>query len=131
MVACTTIYVDDMTATVGSNTAEQIENFSFREVSNRPFPYVPITVMGTVAPVGFRAAHRWVEGEITVKSEAASCFVQNTTATTFTVAITKAAGGVDTYTFTGAIFSGAEFNGRHDEEGLTTYKFVATGYSKA
>lgn len=123
-----------MTVTVGSNTAEQVEEWHYEEVSNRPFPYTPITVMGTIEPVGFRAAHKWIEGWITVKSEAIGCFVQDTTANpagvTMTIAVTKAGGNADTYTFTGTIFAGRSQTGRHDEEATATYKFVAKSVTK-
>jgi hypothetical protein len=125
------VYVDKAVIQIGTNYCENIESFTLRHASNEPTPHVPILVMNTVAPVGWREAHRWVEGEVTIKSEAAACITPlNAVVATFTVKVTKTDTNQDTYTMTTAYFWIDPLDVKHEAEGLTTYKFVATSYAK-
>lgn len=124
------VYVDKVKVQVGTNYTEAVEEFNFNEVSNRPTSFVPILVMNTVAPVGWREAHRWIEGFIRVKSNADTVFTPNTLVASFTAIVTKNGSGTVTFTFTTAYFVNVSHTSKHDDEGVTTYKFVATSVAK-
>lgn len=137
------VFVDTMSLEFGaatgatSETVTNIEKFIWGEtpeVSLRP-----ITVMNTVAPLAFKEGHRWIEGEIHVKSEMKDALHDNGTGNVdylpaglaspacpwFVMTITDHAAGAHTVTMTGLKFTSERLVTGHGEEGITIVKFVA------
>lgn len=132
------VYVDQVTVSVGASAESKtditaIERLVFREVSDQGDKSMrPILVMNTINPVGWRQAHKWIEGELHVKSEAITAFTNYVKGTTthitvpyFVAVVKDSAAGTKTYTFTGTFFIQPEVTVAHGEEGVSIYKFVA------
>lgn len=141
------VYAGIITVEIGASAEDKedvtnIESVVYREV---PQPNIkPITVMNSVPPVGWHTGHRWVEGEIHVKSEAYEAIHNNgsgpvdylpTTRTApiacphLLIKLLTTAGAGWTATILGAKFYSEEHIGGHDVEGITIYKFVAASVS--
>lgn len=137
------VYVDEITVSVGASSGSKtdittIERLTFREVSDSDKSMKPILVMNTINPVGWRQGHKWIEGELHVKSEAITAFASYVKSTTthvtvpYFVAVIRVYGGTSkTYTFSGAFFLQPEVTVAHGEEGISIYKFVANSVSVA
>jgi len=133
------VFVDHIDVVMGAAsticaTITNTERLVYRDV---PQPSLrPITVMNSVSPLCFHQAHKWVEGEIHVKSEATAAVhgqaIDYLPAGAAAPVCTYCLGiftGHDaskwTVTFTGAKFSSEEIAHGHDAEGISVYKFVA------
>jgi hypothetical protein len=132
------VYIDSIVVSVGASAGSKvditaIERFIISEVTNVGDKIKkPIVVMGTINPIGWRQGHKWIEGELHVKSEAITAFTTYVTSTTahvtvpyFVAVIKDSAAGTKTYTFTGAFFVQPELTVAHEEDGVSIYRFVA------
>lgn len=96
-----------------------------------PNTYEPQTVMGTTNPVGFRQAHKWIQGEIHVLSEAtaamASYLSTGSTNTTVTIVCTQTSttGSAVTWTFARGLFLHGNVQINDGEDSIMVYPFVA------
>ena len=121
-------------ASASAITGSNIMNVTWKEATNGGSnSMVPITVMNTINPVGWRQAHKWIEGSITFKSEENTMFTNYIKSTTahvtipyFTARAKTTTGTYITGSFTSTYVSQPTFSLNDNEEGLSTYNFVAT-----
>jgi len=132
------VFVDQITVALGAASPgvsiTNVEKFAYRVT---PQPNIkPVTVMNSVAPVSLRQGHKWIEGEIHVKSEARAAIHGQATdylpsgaaapvVPFFEVTMIGHDASSWKVTFTGAKFSSEELAHGHDEEAITIYKFMA------
>ena len=134
------VYVESISVVMGAasticSTIDNVEAFMYRIV---PQPSLkPITVMNAVSPTGFRQDHKWIEGEVHVKSEATAAvhgqaidYLPSGAAApvcTLMLGIMKGDDASEwTVTMTGTKFSSEELSHSHGAgEGISIYKFVA------
>lgn len=119
---------------VSKEDVTNIELVRYREI---PQPSLrAITVMNSVPPVGFHQLHKWIEGEIHVKSEAYDAIhgqavdylptgAASPACPHLLVKVLTTASAGWTATFTGAKITNEEHAQGHDREGIIIYRFVA------
>jgi len=133
------IFVGNISMKIGASDVSNVnvtnvEKLLWRET---PQPSVkPITVINQVYPLGFHSGHRWIEGELHVKSEAKAAvhaqavdYLPAGLASPICPYLIAAIVGHDaaswTIGFVNAVFCNEEFTHGHDEEAITIYRFVA------
>jgi len=149
------VFVGEITVSMGASGEDKEDIANVVRVVYREVPQPslnPITVMNQVKPVGFREGHKWIVGEIHVKSEAYEAIHNNGSGPVdylppgaaapacpyLVIKVTTSAGAGWTATVTGAKFSSEELAKNYhgmdttrDEEGVMIYKFVATDIALA
>ena len=132
------IWVDDVTMKLSGSvggivTATYIDSVNWKEVP--PVSRKPILTMNNTAPVGFRQSHKWIEGEVAIKSEAieqmkyfASGSGDHVTVPVFMLRMTNYTGSYYYYTFVGTYFMTPTFSLNRDQEAISTFPFVALTY---
>lgn len=123
------IFPGKVTVTAGAKTISNVKRIRWRRVHG----VRPQTVSGTKLPLGFHQAHKWVEGELHVLSEATDALNayineagDNTVITTFVANLTDADGEAWTATFTGTLITEVEEPYADEEDTVWVYRFVAT-----
>ena len=119
------IYCDKITLKVGNSSVENIESLRWNII---PADNVrPQLVMNQVTPVSWYQSHKWVEGELVVKSEAHDV-LNNTLGTTLenvTIEMIDNTQATWTVSFTGFIFKTRAQEHRHGEDSTETWTFIA------
>ena len=119
------IYCDKITFKKGESEVTNIESLRWAIV---PADNVrPQTVMNQVAPVSWYQSHKWVEGELVVKSEAHTVLnaLLGNSYEDITIVMIDNAQATWTVSFTGFVFKTRGQEHRHGEDSTETWTFVA------
>jgi len=140
------VFAGQITVEIGESAETKVDIVNIERIMYREVPQPnlrAITVMNAISPVGFHQGHRWVEGEIHVKSEAKAAIhdqvgkdylpvgAASIACPHFLIKVLTTAGAGWTATILGAKFYSEELVQGEDLEAVTIYKFVATSVALA
>ena len=119
------IYCDKITLKVDNDSVANIESLRWNIT---PTDNVrPQNIMNQVEPVSWYQGHKWVEGELIVKSEAHDV-LNNTLGTTLenvTIEMIDNTQSTWTVSFTGFVFKTRAQEHKHGEDSTETWSFLA------
>ena len=119
------IYCDKITLKVGNSSVENIESLRWNII---PADNVrPQLVMNQVEPVAWHQGHKWIEGELVVKSEAHSVLnsMLGNASDNVTIEMIDNTQSTWTVSFTGFVFKTRGQEHRHGEDSTETWTFIA------
>ena len=132
------VYVGNITATIGAS-AESKADVVCEKIMWKDVPadnLKPVTIINSVSPLAFHQLHKWVEGELHIKSEGIGAIhgqgvdylppgAASPACPYFVVTMVDHAGGAPVVTFDATRFQSEEFTHSHDGEAITIYRFKA------
>ena len=119
------VYCDKITLKVDNESVVNIESLRWNIV---PTDNVrPQTVMNQIEPISWHQSHKWVEGELIVKSEAHAALdsLMGNTSDNVTIEMIDNTQSTWTVTFTGLVFKTRGQEHKHGEDSTETWTFVA------